>query len=283
MNEPNNGQVPNEPALPQANGQPEAQPANSVIPNVQEYMAEQPATQPAPQQADGQAQGQVNTNTQGTPETDAYKNLQSIYNKTVAEKLAIERQFQMMQQQLQQPQTQPQNQTPQNPYDPNTDWWNALKWEQRQAAKEAAIEASQGTMQNVLKYAQQQTQLQNEVQWQQAHPDADINQVKYFAQQRGISNLDDAYTILTLPQRTNQVITQTAQNMQQQFRQPNNGVSPIRTTSPAPMPTQGLSYEKMAAKFNETNGAVYDSWTPEMQQAFNKETFLREEALRNRR
>lgn len=259
------------------NADPSSQmPANDVLPtDLQKYVAE-PAnadansTSQAPPQAPVQAQNQP---------------MQSTEQTRIAELQRIANEKQVMAYQLQQEldrlrntqQAQPQVAQNQNPHDPNTDWAGWMRYEQQQAARLAAQE----TTSQLLQYAQQQARVQQDIQWQQSHPNVDINQIKGFAQMRGISNLDDAYTLYSLPSQIASVQTQAVNQTLNNFRQPTQMATPVRNGQSSNA-TVGLSYEKMASEFQATNGRAYESWSQPLRDLFDKETYRREEARSGR-
>jgi hypothetical protein len=145
-----------------------------------------------------------------------------------------------------------------------------LEWKMAENQKQMAEEAKrlyQAEFQQTIAQAQ-------DMMWQQQHPNVDINLVKQFASQRGISRLDDAHALMTMNQQQATIAQNTAQQTLQQFRQPQGGAQPIRNNSQVPSPTGGLSFDKMLQDFNRNPG-VYDTWPEPIRAAFDKELTLR--------
>lgn len=249
--------------------------SNVVLPNEvpQQFIVESPNATPAVPQEQGQPQGQ---NQQATPAVtpDLARHYQSIADQRQAEIYRLQQELQARQQQQA-----TQVNTEQNPYDPNVDWWNAIKWEQNKAAERAAKLAAEQAMSGVLNYAQQQSRLQEEQRWQQAHPQVDINLVKQWGQMNNVHNLDHAYTLMTLPNTLQATQTYAAQTALKQYQQPQNPTTPIRGGQQPPS-TVSLNYAAMAEEFNRTKGLAYNSWSPALQKAFDQETYRRSDSGR---
>lgn len=266
--------APNESAAQQGSPVPES---NGVLPNEvpQQFVVENPATPPAvPEPEQGQAQGQ----TQQQPTAvipDMAKHYQSIADQRQAEIYRLQQELQARQAQT--PQVQAGTET--NPYDPQTDWFNAIKWEQNKAAREAAKSAADQAMNGVLQFAQQQAKIQEENRWQQAHPQVDINLVKQWGQMNGVNNLDHAFTLMTLPSTIQSVQNQAANTAFNQFRQPQNVATPVKGGQQAGGTIQ-LSYDAMAQEFASSNGRAYNQWSPALREAFDRETYRRAEGNR---
>jgi hypothetical protein len=253
-------------------------PTNSMLPaDVQKYVVETPNAPPNTLDGQGQVQGQSQPQTQqqGLQQSEVAE-LQRKLNERQIEVYRLQQEQERLKQQQAQA---PQQISQQNPYDPQTDWWNALKWETQQAANRAATESSERTAQRLLEYAQQQSVYQQEQQWAMAHPQVDINLVKGFAQMRGIRTLDDAYALMTLPNQIQSAQTHAAQTAFNQFRQPQNVATPVRGGQQAGGTVQ-LRYEDMARDFQESYGRAYESWSPELKKAFDAETYRRDQAKR---
>lgn len=257
------------PSTPEADAMqaPPAQEANAGLPaDVQQFVVQQPAAegnamQPPPQ---GQMSAQQRT------EADAH------WQKIAQERLVQQYQLQQEVERLRQESLarQQQTQSPnQNPYDANQDWQSWIKWEQQAAARVAAQEAISG----IMGFAQQQAAIQQEQQWAAQHPNVDIMQVKAFQKMRGIQNMDDAYTLMTMPMMMNSVQTQAAQQTINQFRQPQVGASAVRAGQAEGQTL--LSYEGMLRAYN-ANPKVEDSWPQSIRDMFWKETYGRQAAGR---
>lgn len=251
-----------DPATPQGQGQPEpATPNAGFDPSL--YVPDDPN---APSQS-GVVQGQQ-TPTQ--PVFDPAKHFQSIADQRLAENLRLQQELQRLQSQI--PQNSQATQT--NPFDPNKDWASWIRFETQAGARQAAQESAQAVRAEFQGMFRQAT----EAQWAQAHPGTDINAVKAFQQLRGIANLDDAYTLMTLPNQLAQVQSQTAQQTINQFRQPVAGATAIRGSQNAtlggPQTPQQYSYAKMAQAY-ANNPNVEASWPAELKDAFWKETNAR--------
>lgn len=229
-----------------------------IPPELQNFVAEpQPAGQPSAE-PQGQVQGQADPQ---QAQSEQYRNLQSLYNRTWAENQALQQRLAR----LETPQA-PQAQPERNPYDFNTDYPNWQRWENGQTAKLAAQEV----MGNLMGLAKQQAELS----WAQAHPEVDINTVKAFAQSRGIQDLNDAYLVMTYPQQQLQIAATTAQQAFNNVRQQPMGATPVRGSSAGGAQVV-LSYAKLAQEFQQTNGRAYDSWPKQLQEMFDRETALR--------
>lgn len=253
-----------DPAAPPVQGQPEpATPAAGFDPSL--YAPDVPLE---PSQS-GVSTGQP-TPTQ--PVFDPAKHFQSIADQRLAENLRLQQELERLKSQV--PQTT--QGTQQNPYDPNKDWAGWIRFENQAAARQAAQESAQAVRNEFQGLFQQAT----ESQWAQAHPGVDINAVKAFQQLRGIRDLNDAFTLMTLPNQLAQAQAQTAQQTIQQFRQPNSGAAPIRGTQGLGTPiTPQLSYAKLAEAYSK-NPDVEDTWPKEVQEAFWRETNGRAERER---
>lgn len=169
-------------------------------------------------------------------------------------------------------QTAPQIQ--QNPYDPQTqptEWWR----EEMRRDREQTIQKTQEVfLGNLTQLARQQA----ETTWQNSHPNVSIADVKAFAQSRQIGNLDDAYTLMTLPQsQTNNAI-----NMMTQFQRPQNQATPLRGTQGTSQADMQGRFDKDYSDYVNTNGAIYDTWPPERKAAFDTE-WKKRESLRTGR
>lgn len=180
--------------------------------------------------------------------------------------------------QTRQPQ-QPQSPT-ENPYDYQTQFPAWQRWETQMAARIAAQESTQGIVQSLMQSSMQAA----ESQWQQAHPNIDINAVKAYAQINwGIRNvtpkvLDDAVSVMTQSGRIAQAQTQGAQNAINQFRQPQNAAQPVRAQAGGtPIPTEG-SFEKDLEVYATNGMTPPPTWSKARIEAFDRELALRSQA-----
>lgn len=240
--------------------------------------AQTPAAPPADNQ--GQAQG---IQTQVDPVQQQH--FQSLYNKTLAEKFALEEQLRKQtefQQQLllqQKPQTQ---QT--NPYDPNANWAQWIQWENREAARIAAETARQGFKEELNHYAQQA----NEFNWIQGHQ-VDMarlgitpDNIRAFNRMNNIpeGNFEVGWKLMTMPMVNTQVAQQAINQTVQQFQQPISGAQPLRGTQSVGAGSVQMKFSDLEKAFVESNGHAYDTWSPEVQKAFDNETYMRQQAER---
>ena len=252
---------PNTPVLP--GGQEQQMPTPAAAFDPSPYLPDDPNATSQP----GAPQGQP-TNTQ--PVFDPAKHFQSIADQRLAENLRLQQENERLRSQMpQNPQA-----TQQNPYDPNKDWASWIRYENQAAARQAAQESAQAVRQEFQGLFQQAS----EQQWANAHPGTDINAVKSFAQLRGIRDLNDAFTLMTLPNQLAQAQSQASQQAINQFRQPGPGATPIRGAQNMGSPIQPqLSYAKLAAAY-VADPRVADSWPQEIRDAFDRETNLRGQA-----
>ena len=244
-------------------GQPQPQPNAGVPQDVTPYLPEPTATPTAPQ---GVTQGQPQT--AGTPDSVHF---QRIADQRQAEIFRLQQELER----TKQTQVAPANANV-NPHDPNTNWSEWLKFENRSALREATQAMQQQNQQWFMGMAQNAY----ESEWQKSHPNVSIQDVKAFGQANGISNIDHAFTIMTLPQYTAQVAQATQQSTLSQFSQPQVAANPVRPQGGASQGPVQLSYEAMATAYQQSNGAVYNQWSPELRRAFDRETNMRYEAKR---
>ncbi len=256
-------ETPQAPVVPAANpeGAPPVQPATEVVP--QQY-APEPATAPASAPAQAPVESAEETRAKGF------------------QRLADERQLQIyqLQQELERKNQAPAPQPTGNPYDPQTQWTQWMGFELNKTAEAAAEKASErilGTLTNAA-------QAQYETQWQSAHPEVDIRTVKAFQASRGIRQIDDAYRLMTMDNSLLQARNDGGQQAINQFRQPQQvqGAVSVRGAQSTGGPAQ-LIFEKMALDFQNSNGAVYNTWSPALQKAFDAEWGLRESSRANGR
>ena len=248
-----------EPATQIEQGQIIANPAGSADPN----LAQEPAADPAVIQGNGQ----------GTPQNDQH--FQNLYNRTLAENFALQqrlqKQMETSQQQVQRP--------PQNPYDPQTqsaEWWRHENQTMARTAAEEARRATREEFGQVIQTFQKQQWLSTHSQEMQR---LGITQehLEAFNQMNGIppDNYEVGLKLMMLPTQMNNVARQAQQQTINNFRQPQTGAIPIRGGLPSIVQTPQYSYEVDALEYQNTSGRVYDTWTPEKQQAFDAETDLR--------
>lgn len=220
--------------------------------------------------------GQGQTQAQSSLE-EQNRNLQSIADRRNAENLALQQEILRLQMQQAQglQQRTPVSQDDPMP-DPNTDQVGYANWYRRQLVKDVASQVRQENQQwlnGLMGQAQ-------EAKFTQDHPDANIVIVKQFAQARGISNLDDAYVVMTNQQRTAQAFNQGAQQTLNQIRQP-QGAVPLRqqpsTQTPVPQGQVGISYESMLRAYNQ-NPNIENTWPKELKDMFWRETQARSAA-----
>ena len=159
----------------------------------------------------------------------------------------------------------------QDPEPDRNDWAAWIQWQNAKLANKVSEDTERrvmGRFQSMIETAQEQA-------WQQKHPNVDISVVKGFAQMRGIRELDDAMALMEMQTNVQQVARQTAQQAFNSFRQPQTLAQPLRGTQSAPAPAQ-LRYDTLAKEFQESNGTVYNSWSPEIRAMFDRESNLRE-------
>lgn len=253
MPDPIQGLPSQEPATSQGQGLPQQEPAGQI--DLTPYLPDAPQNPAVGQEPQGQP---------AAPPSDANQpHYQTLYNQTLAEKLALQQQLQALTQ-ASQPQTQQGDPRP----DPQTDWAGYLKWEIRSGQRELLQQFREEEKRNWQGALQQASDME----WARQHPNLDIGQVKAFAQARQIGNLDDAATLMTLPQMVNQVQRNASNQTMNNFRQPvtNPFAAPIRPGGGTQGPTQ-LVFAKLAQEYQETFGKAYESWTPDMRAAFDKE------------
>lgn len=239
-------------------GLPEGQPAQAM-PDGQVPLPE--PTAPAPAQEPTQAQPE------GLP--DPARHFQSLADQRYAENLRLQKElFDLRMAMNSAPQTQRET-----PPDPATDWAGYIRWTNRELAREIKEE----TRKEVMGQFQQMISTAQDAAWQQKHPNVDIQTVRAFAQVRGIRELDDALSLMEMQSSIQQVARQTAQSTLNSFRQPQSQAQPLRNTQAAPPPAQ-LRYDVLADEYVKTHGRVFDSWPKDIQDAFTRESNLREAA-----
>lgn len=240
---------------PALDGQAPAAPATPAdISSLQQFVVE--PQKPAEPQVQGQAPAQPDPNA---------SELLRLANQRYAENMALREQITRLQQQ--QPQPAPAQGA--NPHDPNTDWPNWIRFENKAAAQEAAMQ----TLQMVVQQAQQFSRQNQEAQWQQAHPNVDINSVKAFAEFKGVRELDDAYALMTMGQQIQGAVQQAQQTVFNQFRQPANPAQPLRGGMGSGAPVS-LSFEKMLEAYTQ-NPNIENGWNPQLREMFHRELDVR--------
>lgn len=257
---------------PQAYAQPEGSEANvSLSADLSQFAATPATTEATTQQAYAQPQAQAQPQ---MTETEA-KHWQKIANERLLENYRIQQELERLRTIPQAQQTAQQPIQNQNPYDANSDWQSWIRWEQNTAAKSAAQEAANATAQQIMGYAQQQAVLQQEAQWAMQHPGVDVNLVKAFAKSRGISQIDDAFMLMNMPNMLSSVQQQTQQQTFNQFSQPKQGAIPVRNAPGAPnAENTSLSFEKLLKAYTQ-NPSIENTWPEGLRQAFQNELFLR--------
>jgi hypothetical protein len=230
----------------------------------------EPSADPSAQ-IDGGVQG--GTNGVPQPQEDIQKQIQSEVDKARAKFQADQYRLQQELDNLRNFQTQllQQQQRPEvNPFDPQTqqvEWWD---WKLKQNNREIIAQAKkewQNEFSQVLNTNAEQ-------QWQQAHPNVSIMELKSIAQQRwGTPNvtipmLDDLISVMNIPSQVANVVRTTQQQTINNFRQPNIGAMPVRGAQGATASQNVYDYGKMYQEFVDTHGRVYETWTSEAKQAF---------------
>jgi hypothetical protein len=219
-----------------------------------------------------------------TQPDEIQRQIQSAVDKQRAQFLAEKYQLEQRLNQLQQAQMemlQRNQQTAQNPFDPNTQpeqYWDWKLARQQETLLKKAEEAYDQKLMGFLNQA-------GERQWIEQHPNVDINQVKAFAQSRwgvinpNIQQMNDAVALMNLPSTMAQVAQTQINEIFNQMKQP-QGAIPIRGANAAGGVQPQLRYDVLAQQFEQSNGRAYNTWTPEVQQAFDRETWARSRAER---
>lgn len=261
------------------NGVQEQVPANSELSTeMQKYVVSSPANMEAnAQQAQPQAQVTIQPQVQNEA---SVAELQRIANQRQIEIYKLQQEVERIRQSQVQTQNQQQN-INQNPYDPQTQWDKWMEWKIDSGINTASERASEKTLQNIMSYASQQAQIIAEQQWQAQHPNINIMDVKAFANARGIRDINDAYVLMSLPQNITAFSQQASLQQLNTITQQNTTPTTLRGTQSTPAEIK-LSYEQMAREFQNTNGAIYDRWTPQMKQLFDQETYRRSDKSSNR-
>lgn len=218
----------------------------------------------APSAAEGQTVDTPSAVPQGQGAVDVERLLRGVQGSVDSLRAQVLQQQQFVSQLAQQAAPQVQ----QNPYDPQTqpnEWWT---WRDQRYAEMVAQKTEErlvGALSSVAKN-------QAEVQWQNAHPRVNIADVKAFAETRKIGNLDDAYTLMTLPQAQ----AQQAAGVFNQFQRPQNAATPLQGSQGGAQQEMQGRFDKDYLEFAQTNGRAYDTWSPERRLAFDTEHKRRE-------
>jgi hypothetical protein len=191
---------------------------------------------------------------------ERFRKMQSIADQRQVENYRLQQQIQEIQTRLT---SQPQQEQA-NPFDPQTHGPQWIAYE----TQKAADRASQKTAESFQKVLMDGLRQQQEMQWQAQHPDVDLNHVKAWAQMNGVSNLDHAYTLMTLPNQFNNVARNASAQTINSVRQPQGVANPVRGGQPAGGNPQ-YDFQQMLKQYNE-NPNVESQWPPEVAQAFHK-------------
>jgi len=235
----------------------------------------QPDAPPAAEQ--GVVQGQVVDPNQA--------HFQSLYNRTLAEKFAIEQEL-ARERQARLQVTQATSQARTNPYDPAThpnEFWD---WKIQEGINTAAERTRQVMGEQIGQFVQQNVEQQflheNASDMQRLGITAD--HIKAYNQMNGIAphRLDIGWRLMTMPQQIAQTQTQAINQTFQQLRQPNaqQVANPLRGSQSGVIPQAQGKYEDYARQFVDSNGRAYESWPKEVQAAFDRETYNRERAAK---
>lgn len=252
------------------NPQAQANETSTGVPPELQKFADTPSSneQATAQQAQAQDQAQ---NQPGQP--DGIAELQRKLNERTVRAYQLEQELERVrQEQIALAQARAPQQANQNPHDPNANWTEWLRWELDQRDERIASKSEERFMNRLQSLAQQQA----EIQWQQSHPDVDIQTIKAYARANGIAdwNLELAYRDMVRGNTLQQVAQQTAQQAINQFRQPQPGAQPLRGTGSAGPQTVGLRFEKMLDEFTK-NPSIYETWPPQLQKMFDQELYYR--------
>lgn len=215
----------------------------------------------------------VPDNVQNSPAPDPRDQLisqiQSERDRLKAQTMDYEYRMRRLEEQYQQ-QMQPQNS---NVYvdpkpDPNQDWEGYNRWLIRQELAPITNQIQQSQRQ----FVEGLTREAEALTFKQRYPMADINEVRRFAQMRGIQLLEDAYAIMTLPETINGVRRNASQNTINQFRNTNNGI-PSRPSSGGAPPPDRQEYKSFAALAERVrrDPRYYDTLPDEVKIAFDRE------------
>lgn len=209
---------------------------------------QQPSNEPSPvlEPSNPQGGGQVNLEAQ-------LRGQQAVIDR-------MQTQLLQTQQMLSRPQSPTQEQ---NPFDPNSQGQDYWRWEMGNMAKQTAT----ATRQELLGVLEQASLRQQETQWANAHPQVNVESVKAFADQRGIRNLDDALTLMTLPQTQTNIVS----NAFQQFQRPQNSAQPLQGTQSGVSQEMQGRFDKDYQEYVSSNGKVYEGWEPARRLAFDTE------------
>jgi hypothetical protein len=232
---------------------------NGVQPELQEIIVQTPGNEPTnPSEVQVQPQ---------TPEQNSVVELQRKLNERQIAEYQAQQRAEQAERLLQQIAIQ---RTPQNDPEPQllpdgSNWRQIQQWDLRQSEKRMmnTFEQTQKSfMDNLMNTAQEAT-------FQQKYPDANIQQVKAFAQMRGIQYLEDAYTLMSMPTLMNNAALNGSKQTINQIRQP-NGAIPINSrgaTNPIQPESTPVSFERMLQVYN-VNPDAADKWPPELKKMF---------------
>lgn len=244
------------------------------------------------QQAQQGVQSQSQPATQGQQQQGdllAYQNsqtFQQLYGQTLARAYAAEQRAKELESRFQAPMgvptngqyQQPMMQQQQPPPDPATNPAAYVKY----VVDEAMRNQSQMMLSQFRQEQDMRAAAQQEMSWAAAHPQVNIYAIKDFNRANGIAdwNLEAGYRLMSAPQMQQQVANQAIAQTFQQVRQQNTAPTAIRQSqtgaTPAVGTSIGLSFEKAMAENDRTNGRAFDSWPPEVQQAYTRELFARQ-------
>jgi hypothetical protein len=220
---------------------------------------------PAPASAEPPVQGAV----QG--QDDSLRNIQSIADKRQAEIYKLQQTNELLMRQVLEAQKPVQAQG--NPYDPNTNWPEWMRYETQQATRQAAEGARQATQE------QNQIFMQNlaENAWVNQHPGVDVADIKAFNRQNGIAewNLDAGYKLLTMPNVMSGIAQAAQGQVMEQFRKPQTGAIPVRGSSTGIQAEPKWNFAKLLVAVNG-NPAILDALPPNVRSDFEKELYARQ-------
>jgi len=214
-----------------------------------------------PGNAEGEPQGQ-------TSENANIQNLHRMLNERQVMNYQLQQRLEMLESRVQQPQQTQQE----NPYDYQTQFPMWQRWENQLAARSAAVEANQALMMQLQQMAMQNT----EQQWQSTHPDINIGEVKAFARMRwGVPNvteqvLNDAYSMMTQDYQINRTRTNAVNQAFTQFKNTSPSATSMRSGQ-APPVTPQIKFADDLKAWNDTDGRVEETWSPERRAAFHAE------------
>lgn len=189
--------------------------------------------------------------------------MQSEKDRIYAQNLALQNQMLQIQQSLME-KTQPQQQAQQNPYDPYTDVANYTRWEIWNAQQRMLPEIDARAEQKLMTMISQAAELN----WIQQHPNVDVNTVKNFAKARGVSNLEDAYTLMNLQNNIQNVQRDTINSTFNQMK--NTGAAPLRNTGSSPQIQPKYKFTEVLERVAKEPNYL-DTLPKQVQEDFQKE------------